>query len=91
MNFTAAIMRPAPINMTVSFRKLRSIDVETFKRDTTYSIIVHPFNGSVDELANADNNGLHSLIDKYVPLCTKRIVLRPSSPLYSNQLLTGRK
>jgi len=55
----------------VSFRKLRSIDVETFKRDITTSTILYPFNGSVDELANAYNNGLHSLIDQHAPLCSK--------------------
>ena len=86
VKFTAGIIRPAPIHKTVSFRKLRAIDVDTFKRDITDSTILHPFNGSVDELANAYNNGLHSLVDKRAPLCTKIIVLRPPCPWHSNQL-----
>ena len=68
------------------FRKLRAIYVDTFKRDITDSTIMHPFNGSVNELANAYNNGLYSLVDKHAPLCTNIIVLRPSCPWYSNQL-----
>ena len=77
-NSTTNIIRSAPIYKIVSFGKLRCIDVETFKRDITYSTILQPFNGSVDELANYYNNGLHSRIDKHAPLCTKRIVLMPS-------------
>ena len=57
--------------------RLNAIDVDKFKRDITDSTILHPFSGSVDELANAYNNGLHSLVDKHAPLCTKGIVLRP--------------
>ena len=86
MKSTAGMIRHAPIHKAVSFRKLRAIDVDTFKQDITDSTILHPFNGSVDELANAYNNGLHSLVDKHAPLFTKRIVLRPSCPWYSNQL-----
>ena len=41
VNFTVAIIRPAPIPKTVSFRKLRSIDVETFQREKTDFTIVH--------------------------------------------------
>jgi len=86
VNFTAATIRPAPIHKTVSFRKLCSIDVETFKRDITDSTILHLFSGSVHELANAYNNWLHSLINKRAPLYTKTLVLRHSYPWYSNQL-----
>jgi len=64
--------------------RLNAIDVDKFKRDITDSTILHPFSGSVDELANAYNNGLHSLVDKHAPLCTKRIVLRLSCPWYAN-------
>jgi len=86
VKFTADINKPAPIQKTVSFRKLHAIDVDTFKRDITDSTILHPFNGSRYELANAYNNGLHSLVDKHAPLCTKIILLGPPCPLYSTQL-----
>ena len=81
-DFTAAIIRPLPIYKTVSFRKLRSIDVETLKRDVTDSTILHPFNSSVDELAN---NGLHSLIDKHAPLCTKSLQVHGTLTNFTEQ------
>jgi len=46
--------------------------MDTFKRDITDSAILHPFIGSVDELANAYNNGLYSLVDK--ENCTKALM-----------------
>jgi len=73
VNFTATIIRPAPNHKVVSFRKLRSVDVEKVKRGITDSTILHLYSGYVDELGHAYNNGLHSLMYKNAPLCTKKI------------------
>ena len=86
MNFTAAILKPVHVHETVSYRKLRSIDVEHFKQDIIASTTLHPANGSVDELASAYSDGLSSLVDMHAPLRTKTIVLRPSCPWYSDDL-----
>jgi len=51
--------------------------------------MLYLFNGSVEEVADSYNNGLHSLVEKHAPLCTKIIVLRYSCPWYSKQVHEG--
>ena len=70
-----ALVKPVPIQNTVSFRKLRAIDVEAFKQDIVDSSMLQTTHCDVDGLVSAFNEGLTSLINKHAPLRTKTITL----------------
>ncbi|XP_052761992.1 uncharacterized protein LOC128204630 [Mya arenaria] len=86
--FNASASKPPPVRKTVTYRKLKSIDVDEFKTDILESDILNSVNDSlnVDELVDAYNDGLYSLLDKHAPLKSKTVVLRPMNPWYSQEL-----
>jgi hypothetical protein len=77
--------KPAPIRKTVTYRKLRSIDIESLRNDIKSLEIINSnvIISDVDEHVESFNNSLTSLIDKHAPLLTKQITLRPTSPWYN--------
>jgi hypothetical protein len=77
--------KPAPIRKTVTYRKLRSIDIESFRNDIESLEIINSnvIISDVDEHVESFNNSLASLVDKHAPLLTKQITLRPTSPWYN--------
>lgn len=88
VTFNAVAAKPAPIRKTVSFRKLRSIDTDSFKRDiASLEILGNKTQcNDIEELVSGYTNELSSLIDKHAPLRTKTITLRPTCPWYTEEL-----
>ena len=86
VGFRACEAKPAPVRKTISFRKLRSIDINSFKQDIAKSDILHTSDTSVDRLVEAYSKGLCSLIDIHAPIKTKSIVIRPSCPWFTDEL-----
>jgi hypothetical protein len=86
VGFTTTLVKPAPMQKTVSFRKLRAIDVEAFKHDIAKSSMLQTTQGDVDELVTAFTKGLSSLIDKHAPRRTRTITERPDCPWYTDEL-----
>ena len=84
--FRACAAKPAPVRKTISFRKLRSIDINSFKQDIVKSDILHTSDNSVDRLVEAYSEGLCSLINIHAPIKTKSIVMRPSCPWFTYEL-----
>jgi hypothetical protein len=71
----------------VTYRKLKAIDAEAFKRDLTSKL---PLTGSGSAssaalLASYDRC-LQELVDAHAPLCTRTITLHPSAPWYTNEI-----
>lgn len=86
VGFTTTLTKPAPVQKTVSFRRLRAIDVEAFKQDIKSSYVLSPTEGTVDSLVDAYNEGLKVLIDKHAPARVKTIIQRPNCPWYTDEL-----
>lgn len=86
VSFTTTIAKPVPVQKAVTFRKLRAINVESFRQDIVSSTLLHTSDGSVDDLLYAYNEGLRSLVDVHAPLRTKTIRQRPDCPWYTEDL-----
>ncbi len=71
---------------TVSYRKLKNIDVDLFRRDILHSTVLNDCTGNVDELTERYVSGLSSLIDTHAPIITRVVTLRPDSPWYTESL-----
>ena len=88
VTFNANVAKPAPIRKTVTFRKLRSIDVDTFKNELTESESLRSCGEISDpeELVGTYTHVLNDLIEKHAPLRTKTITLRPTCPWFTEEL-----
>ena len=86
VSFMTTLTKPTPIQKTVSFRKLRAIDIEAFKQDIMISPILCSTSGTVEDLVKAYSEGLSLLVDKHAPIQTKTITQRPNCPWYSDEL-----
>ena len=87
VTFNASAAKPPPVKKNVSYRKLRSIDVESFKSDIlTSEVFKLPECRDVENLVSVYNNELSVLIDKHAPLRSKTITLRPSCPWFTEEL-----
>ena len=49
------------------------------------------FEGSVDELVEAYNKGVQSIINHHAPSCSKIITLRPEASWYTDYLRSAKK
>lgn len=74
--------KTAQIMKNVTYRKLRSIDNESFRNDIKSLEIINSnvIISDIDEHLESLNNSLASLIDKHAPLLTKQVTFRPTSP-----------
>ena len=86
VNFSANVNKPRPEHKVISFRKFRAINVDAFIDDIMKCPILHPSCKPIEELVEAYNDGLRSLIDTHAPLRTKTIVQRPKCSWYTEDL-----
>ena len=86
--FSAHAAKPHPVRKTVSFRKLRAIDVDSFKQDIVSSSVLRDSlnSANLEELVRAYTSELSALIEKHAPLRSKTITLRPSCVWYTRNL-----
>jgi len=84
--FNARASKPAPVRKTVTFRKLREINIEKFKQDITESEIQFENIHDPETLVQTYDTKLSALVDKHAPLRTKSITLRPTCPWYTDEL-----
>ncbi|XP_071959538.1 uncharacterized protein [Antedon mediterranea] len=81
-----SISRPDSTRHRISFRKLRQIDIKSFKNDIVKSeLITNPAAG-IDTLVAQYNNVLSHLLDLHAPIVTRSIILRPHAPWYNENL-----
>ena len=84
--FNMALMKPSPVQRTVTYRKLKDIDADMFRQDIRASSALQSTEGTTDSLLDAFNSELQRLIDKHAPLQTRTLVLRPKYPWFTQDL-----
>jgi len=79
---------------TITYRKLHSIDYNTFCNDITDSPLIMEPSSDLDVLVDQYDNVLRSLLDRHAPTKQRIITVRPSAPWYSTEIAqkkTGKK
>lgn len=80
------IPRPNLYVGEVHFRKLKEIDIETFKADISASELCNSTWSNATELAECYDNTLSTVLNKHAPMMTKTMVVRPRVPWFNNTL-----
>jgi len=92
VTFSTTMSKPPPVQKEVTYRKLRAIDIPTFKHDivNTPSLAANTSH-SAAEVLEAYNDGLRKLIDAHAPICTRTITLRAHAPWYNEELRNSKR
>ena len=83
---TLAIKRPPKARLTISSRKLCTINPDNLQHDIHSSALYNSPSQDITELCDQYDSVLLSIVDKHAPLRTKIITLRPNAPWYSEEI-----
>jgi len=76
---------------TITYRKLHSIDYNTFCNDITDSPLIMEPSSDLDVLVDQYDNVLRSLLDCHAPTKQRIITVRPSAPWYSTEIAQNKR
>ena len=76
---------------TVTFRKLRDINLDTFRGDLKVCVSSIDVNENLSELVDAYNISVASLLDIHAPVTTKNVPVKPYRPWFDDACENARK
>lgn len=83
--------KPAMSVKKVSYRKIKSINMNTFKDDLRQSDLVCAPPQEINDLVSCYNLTCSSLLDKHAPLLKKTITVRPRVPWFNDTIKTAKR
>ena len=78
------------IPQTIKYRKLQSINMETFKADIQNSDLIRYPKTNATELARQYDSVLYTLVNLHAPLVTKKISIKPPNPWMTPAILASK-
>ena len=91
MLFSINTSKPQLSRKEVSFRKTKAIDTTAFMEDLSASRLCRDPPSQSDELVDCYNTTLAELLDRYAPLKTKTVTVRPQVPWYSDEIRVAKR
>ena len=79
-------IKPSFSTRTLSFRKLKSVDVYSLNDDLAKSDLCKNPPDDLEELVTSYNKALKAVLDKHAPVKTRTIVVRPRVPWYTDEI-----
>ena len=82
------LSKPELERKEISYRKLRSIDKESFSGDIQESSFVSSAteHGDINDIVSLYNSSLSGVLDNHAPLCKRVLTIRPNSPWFNDEL-----
>ena len=81
--------RPSPTVKHISFRKLKTLDLNAFKDDIARSDLFS--DADPEKLVDLYNNTLRLLLDRHAPITSKKVVFRPNIPWINNNIIKAKR
>ena len=75
----------------ITYRKLKSIDMNSFKNDLRSSELCQSAPVDLDGLVDCYNTTLTTILDKHAPLCSKVVAARARVPWFSDQIRSAKR
>ena len=85
------IEKQSPKNKSITFRKLRDIDLNDFKSDITNSPMLNNCALPLDVMVKNYNTSLSITLDNHAPIVCKIITVRKNALWYDNTLLSAKR
>ena len=80
------IRKPQFRKEVIFYRKLRSLDMESFLSDVADCPLVIDLSGDLDHLVQQYDTSLGSIMDKHAPAKRRVVPIRPAAPCYTNEV-----
>ena len=84
-----SVPRPSPTVKHISFRKLKSLDLTSFKDDIARSDLFNDANP--EKLVDLYNNTLRLLLDRHAPIMSKKVLFRPKVPWINSDIIKAKR
>ena len=85
------VQKPHFTKKNVYYRKLRSLDIESFNEDILTSPLLEDQAVELSAFMDQYDNILQSLLDLHAPLKRRTVTLRPSAPWYKPEVGVQKK
>ena len=86
VHFNLSCSKPCLSKKVISYRQLKSVNIESFKADIVSSNLSSFTSHSPSILVQRYNTVLHDLVEKHAPLKVKEVTIRPSARWYSSEI-----
>ena len=88
--FSLKLIKPSLLEKTISYRKLKSIDLNSLQSDLTATDLCRNPPEVLEDLARCYNSTLKVVLDKQAPLITRSIKERPRVPWLNEEIKTAK-
>ena len=79
--------KPKTVKKEISFRKIRSINMENFENDVTLSLLAKlDSTDSIEGAVSKYNSELADILNKHAPVITKTVVIHPDTPWFTSEI-----
>ena len=85
------VTRPSYLWKTMSYRKLKGINMQLFKEDLRLSDLCQQPPEKLDDLTHSYNTTLKRILDTHAPLRVRSAVVRPRVPWFTNGIREAKR
>ena len=89
--FSLKSIKPSLLEKTISYRKLKSIDLNSLQSDLAATDLCRNPPEVLEDLARSYNSTLKVVLDKHAPLITRSIKVRPRVPWFNEEIKTAKR
>ena len=89
--FSLMSIKPSLLEKTISYRKLKSIDLNSLQSDLAATDLCRNPPEVLEDLARSYNSTLKVVLDKHAPLITRSIKVRPRVPWFNEEIKTAKR
>ena len=82
--------KPVPLRVTVTTRKLRSVDITRVKSDISEKVVAASDEQSTAALTDRHNQLLSAILENHAPARKKTVTIRRKQPWFSDELYTAK-
>ena len=86
VHFDLSLAKPPLPTKEISYRKIKSIDMDEFKLDIVNSGLPDLEGDDVDALVETYNSTLTGILDKHAPVKTRKVTIHPHAPWLTDSI-----
>ena len=89
--FELITSKPSLSRKTVSYRSIKSVNIEELTKDLITSKLCLDTPTQLDSLVSCYNNTISTLLDRHAPMKTRTVAVRPMVPWYNEKIRLAKK
>jgi hypothetical protein len=91
ISLSLPLHKPVAEKKTITYRKLKDIDIESFRSDISSSQLCTSPPDNLDELVDMYNDTLSKILDQHAPVQSKQVTIRHHAKWYNDEIASAKK